>query len=383
MSAIDFRTLPPNPDHAALRQEVRDFLAVEIADLPAHRRAMSWTGADPAFSRKLGQRGWLAMTWPKAYGGHDRSAFERLVVIEELLAAGAPVSAHWIADRQSGPLILRVGTEVQKQKYLPAIAAGDCFISAGLSEPDTGSDLASARLSARKVDGGYILNGSKIWTTQAHNAHAMIVLCRTAPLNERARHEGFSQIIVDFPHDNVTISPIADIQGEHHFNEVVFRDAFVPDTGLLGREGDGWAQIISELASERSGPERFLSSFVLLAELVRAFEGQAPGPQAEAEVGRAMVHLAVLRNMSRAVAGMVESGQDPNLQAAVVKDLGATFEQETLDIVRRLIGVAPRSAAPGISGVFATTLLQSPSFSLRGGSREILRGIIARGLGLR
>lgn len=383
MNAISFTHIAPDPTHDELRAEVRDFLATELRDMLSHRRALSWTGADPAFSRKLGQRGWLGMTWPRTYGGHERSAFERLVVIEELLAAGAPVSAHWIADRQSGPLLLRVGTEEQKQKYLPRIAAGECFISAGLSEPDTGSDLASARMTAKRVDGGFVLNGTKIWTTQAHNAHAMIVLCRTSPPDDGARHAGFSQVIVEFPCDGVTISPIIDIQGEHHFNEVVFRDAFVPESGLLGREGDGWAQIISELASERSGPERFLSSFVLLNELVRHFERETTDPSVAAEIGRAVAHLVVLRNMSRSVAAMIEAGTDPNVQAAMVKDLGATYEQETVDIVRRLVSLVPDPEGTPLARVFATTLFQSPSFSLRGGAREILRGIIARGMGLR
>lgn len=382
MSVFDFSFVPADDTLAPLKADVRDFLKDALASLPAHVRALSWTGASPEFSRKLGERGWLGMTWPKQYGGHDRSAFERLAVIEELLAAGAPVAAHWIADRQSGPLLLRVGTEEQKQKYLPRIAAGQCFVSAGLSEPDTGSDLASARTAARKVDGGFVLNGTKIWTTQAHVANAIIVFCRTQPLDESARHNGFSQLIVDLPHDNISISPIRDLSGGHHFNEVSFQDAFVPDSALLGAEGEGWAQIMSELASERSGPERFMSSIVLLTELVRHL-GSDASSAAQAEIGRALSHLAVLRNMSRSVAAMLESGADPALQAVMVKDLGAVYEQETMDVVRRLTEVAPIAGAPGLAGVLATTLMQSPSFSLRGGAREILRGIVARGLGLR
>src|SRR5499427_9520426 len=151
--------LPPAAE--ALRAEVRDFLRRELGDAPAVLRAHSWGGFDRAFSQKMGTRGWIAMTWPKRYGGHERSALERYVVLEEMLAAGAPVSAHWIADRQSGPLLLRFGTEAQRQRFLPAIARGELAFAIGMSEPDSGSDLASIRTRAEKVDGGYRVKGTR------------------------------------------------------------------------------------------------------------------------------------------------------------------------------------------------------------------------------
>ena len=132
-----------------VRAEVREFLAVEAAAGTFRTHADAWlAGVDPAFSKKLGDRGWLGMTWPKEYGGHERSAMERYAVTEELLAAGAPVAAHWIADRQSGPNLLAHGTEDQKREILPRIAAGECFFVIGMSEPDAGSDLASIRTRA-------------------------------------------------------------------------------------------------------------------------------------------------------------------------------------------------------------------------------------------
>ena len=269
MNAFTFPPPPLLPEAETLRREVRAFLEVALAERKPLERAKSWTGMDAGFSREMGRRGWIGMTWPKQHGGHERSSLERYVVQEEMLAAGAPVALHWIADRQSGPLILRVGTDEQK-KLLPRIAAGEAFFCIGMSEPDVGSDLASVRTRAAKVQGGYLVNGTKVWTSFAHKSHYMILLCRTGSAEDR--HGGVSQFLVDLhATPGLTIRPILAVTGEHDFNEVVFQDAFLPDTALLGREGDGWNQVTSELAFERSGPERFLSSFGLFVELVRAW----------------------------------------------------------------------------------------------------------------
>jgi len=173
------------------------------------------------------------MTWPKEYGGGGRSFLERYVVTEELLAAGAPVGCHWIADRQSGPLLLKFGTEAQKQAFLPGIISGESFYSIGMSEPDTGSDLASIRTSAVQVPGGWCLNGSKIWTSNAHLNHFMVTLVRTAPATEN-RHEGMSQFIVPIHADGVTVRGIDNLAGEQDFNQIFFDDVFVPDDHVVG-----------------------------------------------------------------------------------------------------------------------------------------------------
>ncbi|MEA2768859.1 MAG: hypothetical protein QOD93_1821, partial [Acetobacteraceae bacterium] len=320
MNAFTFPPPPPCPEAEALRLEVRDFLQIALADRKPVEKAESWTGMDAAFSRKMGQRGWIGMTWPKEHGGHERSSLERYVVLEEMLAAGAPVALHWIADRQSGPLIIRVGTDEQK-KILPRIAAGEVFFCIGMSEPDVGSDLASVRTRAAKVQGGYLVNGTKVWTSFAHKSHYMILFCRTGPAEDR--HGGVSQFIVDLHNTpGLTIRPIIAMTGEHHFNEVVFEDAFLPEGALLGREGDGWNQVTSELAFERSGPERFLSSFWLFVELVRAL-GAEPSDAGAIAIGRLTSHIMTLRRLSRSVAGMLQNGENPALQAALVKDLGA------------------------------------------------------------
>jgi alkylation response protein AidB-like acyl-CoA dehydrogenase len=385
VNAFSFPPPPACPEAEALRAELREFIRTELADRKPVQRAESWTGMDAEFSRKMGSRGWIGMTWPKAHGGHERSSLERYVVQEEMLAAGAPVALHWIADRQSGPLILRVGTDEQKQ-ILPRIAAGEAFFCIGMSEPDVGSDLAAVRTRAAKVQGGYLVNGTKVWTSFAHLSHYMILFCRTGSSADQTkdRHGGVSQFLVDLhATQGITIRPILALTGEHHFNEVVFEDAFLPDSALLGREGDGWNQVTSELAFERSGPERFLSSFTLFVELVRAL-GPAPSEASAAAIGRLAAHIMVLRRMSWSVAGMLQAGENPALQASLVKDLGALVEQEIPEVARQLVDAEPdATATQDFAAVLAHTMMHAPSFSLRGGTREILRGIIARGLGLR
>jgi alkylation response protein AidB-like acyl-CoA dehydrogenase len=373
--------LPPGAER--LRAEVREFLRAELGGLPPAERARSWGGFDRAFSRKVGARGWIGMTWPKAYGGHERSFLERYVVLEEMLAAGAPVGAHWIADRQSGPLLLRFGTEAQRRAILPGIVRGELAFAIGMSEPDSGSDLASIRTRAVRRDGGYVVNGTKVWTSNAHQSDYLIALFRTQVVPDR-KHEGLTQFLVDVRKTpGLTIRPIVDLAGRHHFNEVNFTDAFVPEDMRVGQEGEGWKQVTTELAFERSGPERYLSSFALVRELVREV-GARPDARGAETVGRLTASLATLREMSTSVAGMLQAGENPNLEAAVVKDVGTTFEQSVPEVVHALLDLEPTlEGGSDLQRVLGYLTQTAPSFSLRGGTREILRGIVARGLGLR
>lgn len=376
-----FPVLPPTEDAVALRIEVRQFLRSHLKDRSPVKRAESWEGFDADFSRAVGDQGWIGMCWPKEYGGRERSALERYVVVEEMLAAGAPVAAHWFADRQSGPTILRYGTEAQKREILPRIARGECYFAVGMSEPDSGSDLASARTRATETADGFVLNGTKLWTSIAHRAHYMIAYCRTDGHDDR--HGGTSQFLVDLSTPGIDIRPVLMLTGEHHFNEVVLRDVHVPRDALLGKRGDGWSQVMGELSFERSGPERFLSSFTVLVELLRRL-GSDPNSHACSVIGRIAARMAVFRRMSRSIAGKLQAGEDPSLEAAIVKDIGAVLEQEIPEFARLLVSVEPDpQSLEGLESALAYTLQHAPSFSLRGGTREILRGIIARELGLR
>lgn len=366
-----------------LRSEMRAFLAEEIARGSFEPRCDAWLGGfDPEFSRKLGERGWLGMTWPGHYGGGERSALERFVAQEELLAAGAPVTAHWIADRQAGPSLLRFGTEEQKEHFLPSIVRGECFFSIGMSEPGSGSDLASVETIAEREDGGWRVSGTKLWTGGAHRAHYFFVLCRTSPLGED-RHAGLSQLIVDLSTTGVEILPIRLLSGEHVFNEVRLQDVWVPDEMVLGEIGDGWKQVTSELALERSGPERFLSTFPLFAELVRRV-GPEPDRLERNEMGALFSKLWTLRRMSLSVTAALDSGESPDVEAALVKDMGTRFESEVVEEARRLLPCEPSpDSQDNFERYVAESVLHSPGYTLRGGTSEILRSIVARGLGVR
>lgn len=363
-----------------LRSEVRDFLAGELAAGGFTPECDSWNaGFSPEFSRKLGERGWLGMTWPKAYGGHERTALERFVVIEELLAAGAPVAAHWIADRQTGPMLLRYGTENQRQRFLPAIAAGDCYFAIGMSEPDSGSDLASVQTRATPVDGGWLVNGRKLWTSHAHRAHHLLMLCRTAARSDDDRHAGLSQLIVDLGAEGVTVRPVISMSGAHHFNEITLDDVFVPDEMVVGRIGDGWRQVTSELAFERSGPERFLSTVPLLLRTLDALDGAAQASDA-ALIGSAVARLLFVRRLSLGVAAAIQNGEEPRVEAALVKDVGTQVEQAVVDTVQLVVPSLPSAAPPGLLDMLHGAMLAGPGFTLRGGTSEILKSVIAGGL---
>jgi alkylation response protein AidB-like acyl-CoA dehydrogenase len=384
-SPLTLASAPPSEAAEEVRTQVREFLAEELAAGTFTTHVDTWlSGVDPAFSRKLGERGWLGMTWPKQYGGHERSAMERYAVTEELLAAGAPVAAHWIADRQSGPNLLRYGTEAQRQEILPRIAAGECYFVIGMSEPDSGSDLASIRTrAARNADGDWVVNGAKVWTSNAHLSHYGIVLVRTSPADPANRHAGLSQLLVDLSLPGITVNPIRILDGGHHFNEVVFEDVVVPGDMLLGEEGAGWHQVTAELAFERSGPERFLSTYPLIAEFARRACDTGDAAQL-GTLGRLSARLLALRQLSLRIAAALDRGELPDIPAALVKDVGTTFEADVVDEIRRVVEVTVSLESPDPLGrAMAEAQLHAPGYTLRGGTNEILRGIVARGLGLR
>ncbi|MGV9923256.1 acyl-CoA dehydrogenase family protein [Nocardia rhamnosiphila] len=366
---------------APLRAQVRAFLAAQYAEGRIGRTADSWlTGWDEDFSRALAEHGWLGMTVPVEYGGHGRTHLERFVVTEELLAAGAPVAAHWIADRQIVPSLLKYGTEEQKHTYLPAIARGECYFGIGMSEPDSGSDLASVRTRATRTDGGWSITGTKVWTSGAHRADAFICLARTEPVDPAHRHDGLSQFLVDLRSPGVDIRPIVSMNGEHHFNEVVLEEVFVADDRVFGTLGNGWQQVTSELSFERSGPERFLSTFPLLtATAAQMAAGTLPR---HTDLGRYLARITGLHEMSTAVAGALERREPADTAAAVVKVLGTTTEGDIADFADLLAGDGTPVGSE-YRAMLGHAVVQRPGFTLRGGTNEVLRGVIARGLGMR
>jgi len=383
MHAFKFDAPPLPPEAIEARKRVRAFLAAEGGDGRYVPHRCSWSTFDAEFSRRAGQAGFIGVTWPREYGGQALSSLVRFVITEEMLAAGAPCGAHWVADRQSGPQILRHGSERARREILPRVCRGECFFGIGMSEPDSGSDLAAVRTRAQREGDGWLINGSKIWTSQAHRVHYLIVLARTGE-SGADRHGGLTQFIVDLAAPGVTVRPIHNLSGGHEFNEVFFRDYRVSDDMRLGEEGAGWDMVTGELAFERSGPDRFLSDYRLLAELIDAV-GPDPDARQAVEIGRLVAHLAALLRMSTSVAALLDEGRSPGTEAALVKDVGTAFEREIPEIARLLLPLQPSldERTQRLSETLAHVVLHAPSFTIRGGTREILRGIIARGLGLR
>lgn len=261
--------------------------------------------------------------------------------------------------------------------------SGEIYFAIGLSEPNAGSDLAALTTKATKVDGGWRLTGRKIWSSGAHHCHAMIVLCRTLPLDEKNRHAGLSQLILDLDQPGIEVRPIHLISGEHHFNEVSFDDVLIPDNMVVGEINNGWQQAMGELAYERSGPERFLSTFPLFTEVLNmAQNSQDPGVYRA--IGSLSAQLLALHQLSLRVTTSLSKGESADTEAVLVKDMGTQFEREIAETARLIFPYEDISDDDShYQRFYQQAVLQAPGFTLRGGTNEILRGIVARGLGLR
>jgi acyl-CoA dehydrogenase len=384
-TSLSFDPVRLSPQCEALRTEVRAFLAQEISagTFDPHHPGYS-ESYDRDFSRRVGAKGWIGMTWPKEYGGHERSQLERYVVTEEFRVANAPTNFHFVADRQSGPILLKFAPEHIKKDILPRICRGELCFAIGMSEPGSGSDLFAAKTRATKVDGGWRINGSKIWTTSAHIANYMLALFRTSPPTKENRRHGLTQFLVNMKTQGITVNPIYQMTGKPGFNEVVFVDTFLPDDHVIGEIDGAWKQATSELAYERSGPERFLDTFYVLPELIRTL-GPEPDLRGAEGLGQLVAQLHTLRRMSVSVAGMLQAGKEPVVEGSIVKDLGTAWEQKLPARVRELAALLKpellNHTALEDQLAYATTI--APKLTIQGGTTEILRGIIARGLGLR
>jgi alkylation response protein AidB-like acyl-CoA dehydrogenase len=248
-----------------------------------------------------------------------------------------------------------------------------------MSEPDSGSDLASVKTRATRAIGGWLINGTKIWTTGAHRNDWFIALCRTS--DEEDHHSGLSQFLIDLHTDGLTVNPIPFLDGTADFNEVVLTDVFVPDDQLLGEAGMGWTQVGSELAYERGGPDRWLSTYLVVEQFLREHEGEALGDSAVELLGDAVARWWGLRQLSLSVARSIDRGGAPATQAALVKEMGTRFEQDILAAVERLVDLEPSPESGSLfERLLAEAVLTAPSFTIRGGTVEILRSVAAKGL---
>jgi hypothetical protein len=365
-----------------LQREVRAFLADELPR-GSYTPALGMNAPkDPEFSKKLGARGWLGMALPARYGGHDRSAVDRLIVTEELLSYGAPVGHHWVADRQSGPVIARFGTEEQKQRFLPGICRGELSFSIGMSEPDSGRDLASLSTRAVRDGDGWVITGRKVWTTWADVNDWFVVLCRTTPVEDAGdKRQGISQLLVDLRAPGVTVTPIPFIDGTADFCEVLLDEVFVPDEQVLGELGAGWTQNTSELAFERGGPDRWLSTYPVVEELLRMHADQPLPDEVVDLLGSAAANYWVFHNLTLSISRAIDKGESPSIEASFMKEMGTRFEQDVLNAVLAVIEFEPGLPARSrFERLLFTATLTAPSMTIRGGTNEILRSVASKAL---
>jgi alkylation response protein AidB-like acyl-CoA dehydrogenase len=375
-----------SPAEQQVQRDIRAFLSTGFPS-PSDVPEDGWiNGFSPEFSRRLGAAGWIGMTWPVAYGGGGRSYVERAIVTEELLRAGAPTAAHWVGDRQIGPALLAHGNEEQKGAFLPRIVRGEIVFCLGMSEPGAGSDLAS--LKTRAVDDGdaFVVDGQKVWTSFAHVADYCYLVARTdaaAP-----RHRGISELLVDMRLPGITVRPLVDMTGEHHFNEVFFERVRVPKTALIGEQNRGWFQIASQLDYERAGMERLLSYAPLFRDLeahIRA-TGRGGDPLLRQELARFSTQLSVGRLLIYRIAWKLSQGITPTAETALAKLYGTELEQRIARFAGRVLGsdaILTGATATPLGRRVARAILNAPGLTIRGGTVEILRNIVAqRGLGL-
>jgi alkylation response protein AidB-like acyl-CoA dehydrogenase len=374
------------PEQQRFRQEIRAFLASEVP--PDATTEDGWiVGFSREFSRKLGERGWIGLTWPKKYGGQERSYLDRVILTEELLRAGAPVAAHWLGDRQVGPALLAYGSEEQKAEILPRVTKGEIVFCLGMSEPGSGSDLASLRTKAVEEGDYFSLTGQKIWTSFAHVADYAYLVARTDP--NAPKHKGISEFLIDMKTPGITVRPLVDITGEHHFNEVFFDNVRIEKKWLIGEQNRGWYQIASQLDYERSGIERLLSNYPLFRDAVRYAQeqGLTNDPLVRNQLAQLQIELDMGRFMVYKVAWLLSKGMVPNYEAAMAKCFCTEVEQRIAQTVSSLLGdyavLLPGSPATRLAGRAAQEYLYAPAYTIQGGTSNVLRNIMAiRGLGL-
>jgi len=368
----------PTPEEQRLRAEVQAFLAERV---PSPHDDGWIVGFSREFSRALGERGWIGYTWPRRYGGHEGSYLERLVITEELLRAGAPVAAHWFGDRQIGPALLAYGNDEQREDILPRIVRGELSFCVGMSEPGAGSDLASLR--TRAVDDGdfFVIDGQKIWTTHAHEADYCYLVARTDPA--APKHKGLSELLVDMRQPGITVRPIVDMVGEHHFNEIFFEGVRVHRRFLIGARNRGWYQIASQLDYERAGIERLLSNHGILRAL--RDEARRTGLSRDAlwrdRLARLETEVAIGRSLIYRVAWLLSRGIVPNRESALTKAFGTELEQRIAEAAGEALGMhallQPGCPSARLEGRIARALLFAPSYTIMGGTSSILRNILA------
>ena len=376
-----------------LRQEVRDFLEEELRNGSFEPSCDAWIqGYSPEFTKKVAQKGWIGLSWPKEYGGQGRSHVDRFVLTEEMLRYGAPAACHWFADRQIAGSIIKYGTEEQKQELLPKILRGEAYVGLGMSEPQAGSDLAS--LQTRAVEDGdeYIIDGQKMWTSCAGFMNYIYLLARTD--FEALKHRGISEFIIDTSLPGITITPTIDITDSEAWGEVFFDNVRIPKSCLIGEKNRGFYQVMNQLDYERAGLERLMGNYPLFDAIIQfTKETEQDGKPLSKDalirqkLAQLQIEFEVGRLLTYRVALAIDEDRIPNVEAAMAKVYSTAFEQHLANMATDILGLYGQLLAESkwvpILGMAPHSYLGSKGYSLQAGTSEILRNIIAsRGLEL-
>jgi alkylation response protein AidB-like acyl-CoA dehydrogenase len=377
------------------RQEIRDFLKAEL-EAGAFSVDIAELVGEPSqeFSRKLAQKGWIGLTWPKQYGGQGRSYVEKLILIEELMKVKAPIGYHFLADRQVGPALTSFGSDWQKEFFLPSIVRADegmqfCLL---FSEPNAGSDLAAVSAKAVRDGDYYIINGQKVWTTGGHLADYGWLLARTNLDSSVRGHLSCSEFILDMKSPGVTVRPLINMAGTHSFNEVFLDDVKIHKKYLVGQENEGFKQIMAQMDYERAGIERLMQNYPLYEHLisyVKKMDKDSRGfySWVRDQVAQLEIEYNIGRLLCYYTAWVVDQGKKPTSQAALTKAFCTQYEQRLNDVATKVMGPISQ-IRQGVKwspfgGDLASCYLWAPSYTLQGGSVEVLKNIVAlRGLGL-
>lgn len=379
------------------RQTVRDFVKAELAAGTFSVGSKGLVGQSSIeFSRKMAEKGWIGLTWPSSYGGQGRGYVDKMIMLEELFRVQAPVGYHFLADRQVGPSIMKFGTDWQKEYFLPRIIGAEeglmfCLL---FSEPDAGSDLAAVSTRAEKDGEFYIINGQKVWTSEGHVADYGWLLAKTKFDETVPRHRTCSEFIVDMKTPGITIRPIMNMAGEHSFNEVFFDDVKIDKKYLVGTENAGFKQIMAQMDYERAGIERLMQNYPVYDQFLRyvkAMDKKDKDGEFYAWVRDSIAQLEIEYNVGRLLcyytAWLIDQGILPSSQAALCKAFCTQYEQRLNDVATRVTGPVSQIMHGGkwapLDVDLASCYLWGPSYTLQGGSVEILKNIVAqRGLGL-
>jgi len=357
------------PEQIELRDHARRVAAEAVQRYG--RSNDSWiNGFSKEFAVEMAAHGWIGMTWPTEHGGGGRPDIERLIVGEELIAAGAPIAAMWFADRQMGPTLINYGTADQQAEFLPDMLAGRSTWCIGMSEPDSGSDLASLTTTAVRDGDDFVINGQKIWTSFGESADYCYLICRTD--SSGPPHRGISEVIVPMDTPGIEVRPITDMTTNRHFCEMWFSDVRVPIANLVGVEGNAFKQTMAQLEHERGGIDRLVSNKALYD--IAAARADTSDPRvrqemARIETGYTLGRILVTREVLR---------QAPAGFSAATKCFCTEHEQLVAQFVCRSLG--PDALLWDDIG---RGLAYDPAYTIMGGTSNIMRNILGeRVLGL-